>query len=136
MKLKIKVLVRLPVWHRKCGKRMKLHIGDTVLVTAGKDKGKSGKIVKVLPKESKVIVEGANKYTKHIKPTAGRVGERVQIERPLPVASVAIINEKGERDRVGFRVSKSGVKERIFKKTGSPVTEAAKAPVTKKATSK
>lgn len=104
---------------------MKLRVGDQVLVTAGKDKGKQGKITRVLPKLDAVVVEGMNLYVKHIKPYGERAGERVRRERPLPTAKVAILNEKGQPDRVGYRVTAAG-KERIFKKTGTVIGEAAK----------
>jgi len=105
---------------------MKFKVNDQVLVTAGKDKGKQGKIVKVIPKRESVVVEGVNMYSKHIKPTADREGQRVRVERPLPTAKIAIINDKGKPDRIGYQVSKSGDKVRIFKKTGKPVTTGAK----------
>jgi large subunit ribosomal protein L24 len=97
---------------------MKFRIGDQVLVTAGKDKGKKGAIVKVLPKAEKVVVEGLNVYVKHIKPQGERAGEKTRRERPLHTASVAIINDKGQVDRIGWSVAKDGSKQRIFKKTG------------------
>lgn len=100
---------------------MKFRAGDNVIVTAGKDKGKTGKVLRVLPAENKVIVENANIYVKHIKPMNGQDGRRVESPRPLPTAKVAIINNEGNPDRIGYKVSKSGVKERVFKKTGKPV---------------
>lgn len=102
---------------------MKFKVGDTVRVTGGKDKGKAGVITRVLPSENKVVVEGANKYTRHIKPMAGRSGDRVQLERALPTANVAIINDKGQPDRIGITVAKDGGKTRIFRKTGAVVPE-------------
>lgn len=100
---------------------MKFKTGDTVLITAGKDKGKQGKIVRVYSEKDRVIVENVNMYTKHVKPMGERSGEKVRRERPLPVASIAIINDKGQADRIGYQVSKSGAKERVFKKTGKVV---------------
>ena len=102
---------------------MKLKVGDTVLVTAGKDKGKTGLITRVLRSAEKVVVEGANTYTRHIKPQAGRAGDRVRLERPLATAKVAIVNELGQPDRIGYKVAKDGGKTRIFKKTGAVVPE-------------
>lgn len=113
---------------------MKLKVGDQVLVTAGKDKGRKGEIVKVLPERDRVVVRGMNLFTKHIKPYAGRAGEKKVSERPLPTASVAILNEKGQVDRVGYEVTKDGSKIRIFKKTGQaiPSTKKEKATAGKK----
>ena len=82
---------------------------------------KKSKIVKVLPTDHKVIVEGINMFVKHVKPVGERPGEKKSMERPLNVANIAIINDKGKADRVGYQVSKSGVKQRIYKKTGSVI---------------
>lgn len=100
---------------------MKLKVGDQVLVTTGKDKGRKGEIVKVFPTLDRVIVRGINLFTKHIKPYAGRAGEKKVSERPLPTANVAILNDLGQPDRIGFKVEKDGEKVRIFKKTGKAI---------------
>lgn len=101
---------------------MKFKVGDTVLVTGGKDKGKQGKIVKVIPTKDKVLVEGVNLYVKHIKPMQGRPGDRVRQERPLPTANVAILNPDTKKaDRIGYQVNKDGTKTRIYKKTGKAI---------------
>jgi large subunit ribosomal protein L24 len=71
---------------------MKFKVNDTVMVTGGKDKGKSGKITRVFPTEDRVQVEGMNKYVKHIKKQGKRSGEKVLRERSLPTANVAIMN--------------------------------------------
>ena len=102
---------------------MKLKLGDTVLVTAGKDKGKTAKVTRVLLASEKVVVEGVNLYTRHYKPMNNQPGRKVRKERPLHSASVAIINEKGKRDRIGYTVAKDGSKVRIFRKTGTPIPE-------------
>lgn len=120
---------------------MKFKVGDQVLVTAGKDKGQKGEIVKVLPTKNKVIVKGANFYTKHVKPMGDRSGDRVRSERPLDVAKVAILNDEGKIDRIGYQIAKDGTKTRIFKKTKKAVPEKAsktskKTAPAKKATAK
>ncbi|MCB9813052.1 MAG: 50S ribosomal protein L24 [Pseudomonadales bacterium] len=102
---------------------MKFKVNDKVLVTAGKDRGKSGVILKVYPKLEKVLVEGANKYTKHIKPMSGRAGDKIKAERPLHTASVSILNDKNQPDRVGYSIAKDGSKTRIYKKTGKVIVE-------------
>lgn len=101
---------------------MKLRVGDTVLITAGKDKGQKSRVVRVLPAKNAVIVEGVNMYTRHMRPQAGQPGDRVKKERPLPMAKVMIINDKGQPDRVGYAVGKDGLKHRIFKKTGTVIS--------------
>jgi large subunit ribosomal protein L24 len=101
---------------------MKFIVGDKVLVTAGKDKGKKSEIVKTFRKKNTVLVKDVNIYAKHVKPYAGKPGEIVRRERPLPTAKIAILNDKGEVDRVGYKVTKDGKKERVFKKTGTVIS--------------
>lgn len=102
---------------------MKFKLGDQVLITAGKDKGKKGEIVKVLPKKNQVVVEGMNLYTRHqpAMPALGKPGEKITRERPLDTAKIAIINDQGEPDRIGYKINKDGSKVRIFKKTGEVI---------------
>lgn len=106
---------------------MKFKTGDTVLVTAGKDKGKKGEIIRVMPELDRVVVKDVNMYVKHTKPMQGRAGSKAKVERALPTAKVAIINDKGQQDRIGYAVAKDGSKTRIFKKTGASVPEPKKA---------
>ena len=96
---------------------MKLKKGDEVIVTAGKDKGKKGKIEKVFPRQNKVWVGGVNIYKRHTKPRGqGRPGGIIDIVKPLPVANVALICPKcGQRTRVGYRL-KQEEKKRFCKK--------------------
>ncbi len=102
---------------------MKFKVGDQVLITSGKDKGQKGKITQVLPNKDQVVVAGLNLYVKHIKPYADRPGERVRLPRPLSTAKIAILNHKGQPDRIGYKLTKDGQKVRVFKKTGQPVPE-------------
>ena len=97
---------------------MKLKIKDKVLVTAGKDKGREGSIIKVLPSSSRVVVEGINKYKRHIKPRGkDQPGSILDRERPLPMANVALICPKCKKPtRIGFLVNKEGDKTRICRK--------------------
>jgi len=97
---------------------MKLKIGDKVLVTAGKDKGKKSEIIAVFPTLDKVVVKDVNMYFKHVKPMMDRKGEKTRRERPMSVAKVAILNDKDQADRIAYKVTENGKKERIFKKTG------------------
>lgn len=102
---------------------MKFKVGDTVIITAGKDKGKTGDIISVDALKETVVVGGANMYVKHIKPFNGQAGDKRQKERALPTAKIAILNDKDKPDRIGYVVAKDGTKTRIFKKTGNPVPE-------------
>lgn len=102
---------------------MKFKVGDEVLVTGGKDKGKKGTIIRVVPEKNLVVVEGVNLYVKHQKPIADRAGQKMSLPRPLPTAKVAMVNDKGVVDRIGYQVTKDGQKTRVFKKTGKAVPE-------------
>jgi large subunit ribosomal protein L24 len=82
---------------------MKLKKGDNVIVTTGKDKGKKGKIVRALPSENKVIVEGLNMVKKHQRPRrSGEKGSMVDVAMPLNASNVQILDPKtGKATRVG-----------------------------------
>ncbi len=97
---------------------MKFKIGDRVLVTAGKDKGKKSVIVGLLAKQNKVIVKDVNLYYKHVKPFMDKPGEKKYSERPMSLAKVAILNDQDQPDRLAYRRTADGQKERFFKKTG------------------
>ncbi|MFB1014379.1 MAG: 50S ribosomal protein L24 [Alteromonadaceae bacterium] len=95
----------------------KIRRDDEIIVLAGKDKGKTGKITKVLVESGKVFVEGINLIKKHQKPVPQlqQPGGIVEKEAPLNVSNVAIVNPTtGKADRVGFRVE-DGKKVRFFK---------------------
>ncbi|MFH2085689.1 MAG: 50S ribosomal protein L24 [bacterium] len=93
--------------------------GDIVLVTGGKDKGKTGEIMRVFPKKDTVIVKGANMYKKHVKPTQNTQGGMVAKERPLSTGKI-MLTVAGKPVRVGLKVEKSGT-VRINKKTGGKI---------------
>lgn len=97
---------------------MKIHVGDIVLITTGRDKGKKGKVLKVLPKTQEVMVEGCNVQVKHRKPMGGQSGQRLTRSVPLSVSKVALINQDNQPDRVGYVVLKDGVKLRKLRKSG------------------
>ncbi len=107
----------------------KLIKGDEVVVIAGKDKGKRGKITKVIldsKKGEKVLVSGINMIKKHTKPNpqAGVQGGIVEKEAPIAASNVAIFNpETSKGDRVGFLVKEDGTKVRIFKSTSKVIGE-------------
>lgn len=102
---------------------MKLKVGDKVLVTSGKDKGKKSEVIAVFPATDKVLVKDVNLYYKHVKPFMDRKGEKTRKERPMSVAKVAILNDKDQADRIAYKTTSDGKKERIFKKTGQVIKE-------------
>lgn len=100
---------------------MKIKQGDKVVVIAGKDKGKEGKVLKTLRTSSKVIVEGVNIVKKHIKPNGGEEGRIAEIEAPLHVSNVMLYDEKAKKGtRVGYEV-KDGKKTRVSKKSSKKI---------------
>ena len=102
---------------------MKIKKGDTVMVIAGKDKGKSGRVLKAMPKENKVVVEGVNIVKKHQKPTGMTEGGIVEKEAPIAASNVMIIDPKTKkRTRIGHTTdTKTGKKIRITKKSNEKI---------------
>lgn len=96
---------------------MKIKKNDTVLITTGKDKGKKGKVLKVLPKDNKIIVEGLNIAKKHNKPKkSGEKGQIIEIPRPMNVSNAMLLCFKcGQATRVGYKVTEAE-KFRVCKK--------------------
>ena len=97
---------------------MRIKKGDTVVVIAGKDKGKKGEVIKAMPKEDRVIVEGINIQTKHQKQTRTAAAEIKHQEGPIYVSNVMLYDEKAKAaTRVGY--TKDGDKKvRVAKKSG------------------
>jgi large subunit ribosomal protein L24 len=99
---------------------MKIKKGDNIIVIAGKDKGKTGKVVKALPKAGKVIIEGANLSKRHQRARkSGTKGQVVEKAMPIDVSNVMIYQD-GKRARVGKKLIGSKI-VRINKKTGKEI---------------
>ena len=100
---------------------MKIKKDDTVIVLTGKDKGKTGKVIKALPKEGKVIVEGVNIQTKHQKQTQKEAAEIKHQEGPIHVSNVMLVDSKTKAPtRVGYKME-GGKKVRVAKKSGNVI---------------
>ena len=103
----------------------KLHIkkGDTVYVNAGEDKGKTGKVTKVLVEKQRAIVEGVNMVSKSQKPSAKNPqGGIVKQEAPIHISNLSLVDPKsGKPTRVGIKVAEDGKKVRIAKKSGEEI---------------
>ncbi len=101
---------------------MKLKKGDTILVTTGKDKGKTAKILKSFPQESMILVEGVNLRSKHVKPRRqGEKGQVVKVPSPLNASNVKFLCPKCQKvTRLGYTVT-SDKKYRVCKKCQSQV---------------
>jgi large subunit ribosomal protein L24 len=96
---------------------MKIKKGDKVLIITGKDKGKQGKVLEVLPKENRIMVEGVNIVKKHRRPRSEREkGQIVELAKPFDVSNVKLVCPKcGQAARLGYRLTEKG-KYRICKK--------------------
>jgi len=105
--------------------KMKIKKNDSVVVLAGKDKGKSGMVKAVFPKENRVLVVGVNRVTRHTKPTqADPQGGRKQMEAPIHASNVALADPKDKKPtRVGIKIGKDGVKQRVAKRSGEVIDE-------------
>ena len=103
----------------------KLHIkkNDTVVVLAGEDKGKTGKVLKVLVDENRALVEGVNMVSKSTKPSAQNPqGGIVKQEAPIHISNLSLVDPKsGKATRVGIKVTEDGKKVRIAKKSGEEI---------------
>lgn len=95
---------------------------DTVKVITGKDKGKTGKVLRVIPKEQKLVVEGVNVYKKHQKQTPAKEAGIVDKNMPIHISNVAPVNP-GSMEKTSFRmkVLENGTRVRVCKKTGETI---------------
>lgn len=100
---------------------MQIKKGDTVVVISGKDKGKTGTVLKAIPKKNKVVVEGVNIQTKHAKATRTSASEIKHIEGPIDASNVMFYDTKAKTGtRLGVKIE-NGKKVRVSKKTGAVV---------------
>ena len=106
---------------RKINQQQKLHIkkGDMVLVLAGDDKGKKGRIVEVLKADGRAIVEGVNIVSRHTKPNAqNQQGGIIKKEAPVHISNLKVVDKAGNATRIGRKVADNGKLARYSKKTG------------------
>lgn len=100
---------------------MQIKKNDTVVVIAGKDKGKTGTVLRTIPKQNKVVVEGVNMQTKHAKATRTSASEIKHIEGPIDASNVMFYDKQAKcGTRLGVEI-KDGKKVRVSKKTGAVV---------------
>jgi large subunit ribosomal protein L24 len=100
----------------------KVKKGDQVIVIAGKDKGKKGEVLRVLPTDNRLVVQGVNVLTKHSKPSMTSQGGLVKLEGAIHVSNVALVDPKSnEATRVGFKTLEDGRKVRIARRSGEQI---------------
>jgi large subunit ribosomal protein L24 len=99
--------------------KLKVKKGDKVVVITGRDKGKTGEILKVMPKEQRVIVQGINQVKKHRKPSPTSAGGMDTIEQSIHVSNIAYFDAKTSKPtRLGSQVLKDGTRVRVAKRSG------------------
>ena len=102
--------------------KLKIKKGDKVIVLAGRDKGKSGEVLKALPRENKVIVQGVNIAKRHTRPTQTSGGGIVEKEAPIHASNVAHIDPKDNKPtRIGFNKLEDGTKVRVARRSGEVI---------------
>jgi large subunit ribosomal protein L24 len=103
----------------------KIRKGDTVIVLAGRDKGKKGTVLKVIPAEARAIVQGVNVVRRHQRQTAQQEGGIIAKEAPIHLSNLAIEDPRdGKPSRVGFKTLEDGRKVRIAKRSGEVIANA------------
>lgn len=103
--------------------KMKIKKGDTVKVISGKDKGKTGKVIRVMPGVGKIVVESVNVHTRFEKSRVnGQPGKKVEFPAAFPVSKVMLVDaSSGQPTRVGFAYLENGSKQRVAKSSGKAV---------------
>ena len=101
---------------------MKIKKGDQVVVLVGKDKGRSGEVTKMMPKEGRALVAGINLVKRHTRQSQTSEGGIISKEAPVQVSNLAIVDPKdGKATRVGFKTLEDGRKVRFAKRSGEVI---------------
>ncbi|CDO61496.1 LSU ribosomal protein L24p (L26e) [Candidatus Phaeomarinobacter ectocarpi] len=102
--------------------KLKIRKGDKVVVTTGKDKGKTGEVLKVLREENRAVVQGVNIVRRHTRQTPQAEGGIIAKEAPIHISNIAIEDPKeGGASRVGFKTLDDGRKVRVAKRSGEVI---------------
>ena len=102
--------------------KLKIKKGAKVVVTTGRDKGKAGEIVRMIPTENRAVVRGVNLAKRHTKQTAGQEGGIVSKEMPIHVSNLALRDPKdGKPTRIGYKTLADGKKVRVAKRSGEVI---------------
>ena len=97
----------------------KIRKGDKVVILSGRDKGRSGEVIKVMPKESRALVRGINVVVRHQRQSAAQEGGLVRKEAPIHLSNIAIADpQSGKPTRIGFKTLADGRKVRVAKRSG------------------
>ena len=102
--------------------KVKIKKGDRVIVTAGRDKGKTGEVLRIITKNNRVLVQGVNMIKRHQRPTQTAQGGIVEMEAAIHISNLAHIDPKDQMPtRVGFKVLEGGRKVRFAKRSGEVI---------------
>jgi len=102
--------------------KFRIRKGDKVIVRTGKDKGKSGEVLRVLRDEARVLVQGVNMVKRHARPAPGNPGGIIDKEASIHISNVALADPKsGKPTRVGFKIVDGGRKVRIARRSGEAI---------------
>ena len=102
--------------------KMKLKKGDDVVVLSGRDRGKKGEILRMIPKENRAIVQGVNVVKRHTRPSSSQPGGIVEKEAPIHVSNLALADPKdGKATRVGYKFLEDGRKVRVARRSGEVI---------------
>jgi large subunit ribosomal protein L24 len=102
--------------------KLKIRKGDKVIVRTGRDKGKTGEVLRVYPEDNRALVQGVNVVRKHQKQTAGQQGGIVSKEMPIHISNIALRDPKdGKPVKVGYKVLKDGKKVRFARNSGEVI---------------
>ncbi|MEM6710984.1 MAG: 50S ribosomal protein L24 [Pseudomonadota bacterium] len=100
----------------------KIKKGDTVVVLAGRDKGRSGQVMQVIPKENRALVQGVNLVKKHQRAAPGKEAGIISKEAPIQLSNVALRDPKdGKPTRVSFQIKDDGTKVRVASRSGEAI---------------
>jgi large subunit ribosomal protein L24 len=100
----------------------KIRKGDKVVVLSGKDKGRTGEVLRVMPKDDKAVVRGVNQVRRHQKQSQSQEGGIITKEAPIHLSNIALADPKdGKPTRVGFKFEKDGKKVRFAKRSGETI---------------
>ena len=102
--------------------KLKIKKGDKVIVTTGKDKGRQGEVIRVIPVENRAVVRGVNIAKRHTKQTAAQEGGIVSKEMPIHVSNLALRDPKdGKATRISYKILADGKKVRVAKRSGEVI---------------
>jgi large subunit ribosomal protein L24 len=104
--------------------KLKVKKGDHVVVVAGRDKGKRGEVLQVIPDENRALVQGVNIVVRHQKQTAQQEGGKLSKEAPIHISNIALEDpSSGEPTRVGYKILDDGRKVRFAKRSGEKIDD-------------